>query len=73
MRKSLVCLASVAGIVLGSTAAAAAPVGSRDASPAAKSDHLAGVGTFGVLLAVLIAAGTIEVIASDTHHHPASP
>ena len=73
MRRSLVCLATAAGLVLGSTAAAAAPVGSRSASPAPRSDDLAGVGTFGVLLAVLIAAGTIAVIASDTHHHPASP
>jgi hypothetical protein len=73
IRKSLVSLAA-AGLVLGSTAAAAAPTAAaRDASPVVKSDKLAGIGTFGILIAIVILAGVIAIIASDNHHHPKSP
>ena len=73
-RRSLVSMATAAGLVLASTAAAAAPVAARDASPAAKSDDLAGIGTFGILLGVLIVAGVIAIVATDNNnHHPASP
>jgi hypothetical protein len=74
IRKSLVSLAA-AGLVFGSTAAAAAPVASdaRSGSSVAKSDDLAGIGTFGILLGVLIVAGVIAVVASDDNNHPVSP
>jgi hypothetical protein len=74
IRKTLTSLAA-ASLVLGSTAAAAAPVsGTRGASHVAKSDDLAGIGTFGILLGVLILAGVIAVIATDNNNnHPASP
>ena len=72
-RRSLVSMATAAGLVLGSTAAAAAPVSSREASPAAKSDDLAGIGTFGILLGLLIVAGVIAIVATDNNHKPASP
>jgi hypothetical protein len=75
IRKSLVSLAA-AGMVLGSTAAAAAPVAShaRSASPVTKADDFAGIRTFGVLIGVLVAAGVIAIIATDHHHHnPVSP
>ena len=72
--KSIISLA-VASLVLASTTAAAAPVaGTRGASPVSKSDDLAGIGTFGILLGALIVAGVIAVIATDHNHsHPASP
>jgi hypothetical protein len=73
IHRSLVSLATAAGLVLGSTAAAAAPVASRDASPTAKSDDLAGIGTFGILLGVLILAGVLAIILTDNNHHPVSP
>lgn len=71
-RRSLVSTAVAAGLVLGSTAAAAAPV-SREASPAAKSDDLAGIGTFGILLGLLIVAGVVAIVATDNNHKPTSP
>lgn len=74
IRKTLTSLVA-AGLVLGSTAAAAAPVATaaRDASPVTKSDDLAGIGTFGILLGILIVAGVIAIIASDNNNNPASP
>lgn len=74
IRKALVSLAA-AGLVLGSTAAVAAPVASdaRSASPTAKSDDLAGIGTFGLLLGLLIVAGVIAIIATDNNNNPVSP
>jgi hypothetical protein len=72
--KSIISLAA-ASLVLASTAAAAAPVaGARGASHVAKSDDLAGIGTFGILLGVLLLAGVIAVIATNNNNnHPASP
>jgi hypothetical protein len=72
IRRSLVSLAA-AGLVLGSTAAVAAPAATRDASPTAKSDDLAGIGTFGIILGVLIVAGVVAIIASDNNDNPVSP
>ena len=73
-RRSFISLA-MAGLVLGSTAAVAAPVAShaRSGSRAAQSDDLAGIGTFGILLGVLIAAGLIAIIATNHNNMPASP
>ena len=64
IRKALVALAS-AGMVLGSTAAAAAPVAVDDvraASPVAESE---GLSFYGYGLAFLILLGVVLVIASD--------
>jgi hypothetical protein len=71
-RRPLVSTAVAAGLVLGSTAAVAAPV-AREASPTAKSDDLAGIGTFGILLGLLIVAGVVAVVATDNNNKPASP
>ena len=65
IRKAIVALAS-AGLVLGSTAATAAPVALDDvraASPVADSEGLAG--SWGWILAIIILAGVIGVVASD--------
>jgi len=65
IRKALVALAS-AGMVFGSTAAAAAPVAVGDvraASPVAESEGLRG--SWGWILALIILAGVIGVVASD--------
>ena len=65
IRKALVALAS-AGMVLGSTAAAAAPVAVDDvraASPVGESEQLS---FYGYALAFLILLGVILVIASDS-------
>lgn len=75
IRRSLISLAAV-GMVLGSTAVAAAPVASdtRSGSPVAKSDDLAGIGTFGLLIGLLIVAGVIAIIATDNNNNePVSP
>jgi len=73
IRKALVALAT-AGLVLGSTAAAAAPVavaGARDASPVAEAENL---NTFAWIVALLILLGVIGVIASDGDEDlPTSP
>lgn len=70
IRKALVALAT-AGLVFGSTAAAAAPVaGARDASPVAESENL----RFVWIIALLIALGIIGVIAADGDEDlPTSP
>jgi hypothetical protein len=71
IRKTLIGLAA-AGMVLGSTSAVAAEA--RDASPVSKSEGIAGIGTFGILLGLLIAAGVIAIIVTDNNnHHPKSP
>jgi hypothetical protein len=66
IRKTLIGLAAT-GMIFGSTAAAAAPVAgeARSASQVTKSEDLRGFGSFGILLALLIAAGVILVILSD--------
>ena len=71
LRKTLSSLVA-AGLVLGSTAAVAAPA-ARNASPVAKSDDLAGIGTFGILLGLLIVAGEVAIVATDNNDHPTSP
>ena len=74
IRKALVALAS-AGMVFGSTAAAAAPVAVDDvraASPVAESENVAG--SWGWILALIILAGVIGVVASDGDEDlPTSP
>lgn len=74
IRKTLIGLASVS-MIFGSTAAVAAPVASeaRSASSVSKSEDLTGIGTFGILLGLLIAAGVIAVILSDDNDNPTSP
>ena len=71
IRKALSSIVA-AGLVLGSTAAVAADA--RTASSSSKSENLAGIGTFGILLGLLIVAGVVAIVATDNnHHHPASP
>jgi hypothetical protein len=70
IRKTLSSLVA-AGLVLGSTAAVAAE--GRDASPVSKSDELAGVGTFGILLGLLVVAGVVAIVATDDNDNPVSP
>ena len=69
IRKALVALAS-AGLVLGSTAAAAAPVANRASSPVAESENLG----FAWIIGILILIGVIGVIAADGDEDlPTSP
>ena len=72
IRKSLASLAA-AGLLLGSTAAVAAPAVGRSATPVAKSEDVSGIPTFGIIIGVLIAAAVIAIIATKHHHHPVSP
>jgi hypothetical protein len=74
IRKSLIGLAAT-GLVLGSTAAAAAPAGeARTASSVSETEGLAGIGTFGLLLGILIVAGVLGVVLSDDDDDlPVSP
>lgn len=75
IRKALVALAS-AGMVFGSTAAAAAPVAVNDVrvgSPVAEAEG-AGGSSWAWILALIIVAGVIAVIASDGDEElPVSP
>jgi len=72
IRKALVALAT-AGLVLGSTAAAAAPVavdGARDGSRVGQSENL----NFAWIIGILILIGVIGVIAADGNEDlPTSP
>jgi len=72
IRKALAALAA-AGLVFGSTAAAAAPVaidGARDASPVGDAENL----SFAWIVGVLILLGVIGVIAADGDEElPTSP
>jgi len=73
VRKAIIALAA-AGMMLGSTAAAAAPVAVDDvraASPVADAEGLRG--GWGWILALIILAGVIGVIAADGGDEPASP
>jgi hypothetical protein len=70
IRKTLSSLVA-AGLVLGSTAAVAAEA--RDSSAVSSSENLAGIGTFGILLGLLIVAGVVAVVATDDNNNPASP
>ena len=74
IRKTLLGLAA-AGTILGSTAATAAPAAlDRSGSEIGASEDLAGVGTFGLLLALLIVAGVVAIVASDDDEDlPTSP
>ena len=73
IRKSLLGLAA-AGMVFGSTAATAAPVAMDRAGSEVAGEELAGVGTFGLLLALLIVAGVIAIVMSDDDDDlPTSP
>lgn len=72
IRKALLATVS-AGLVFGSTAAAAAPAigDARSASSVADAEGLSG---FGWILGLIIAAGVIAVIASDNDDDaPVSP
>jgi hypothetical protein len=72
IRKALVALATV-GLVMGSTAAAAAPVavdGARDSSPVGEAENLG----FAWIVGLLILIGVIGVIAADGDEDlPTSP
>ena len=73
IRKSFLGLAA-AGMVLGSTAATATPVAMERAGSDVAGEELAGVGTFGLLLALLIVAGVVAIVASDEDEDlPTSP
>ena len=74
IRKTLLGLAT-AGMLVGSTAATAAPASlDRSGSEIGASEDLAGVGTFGLLLALLIVAGVVAIVASDSDEDlPTSP
>jgi hypothetical protein len=75
IRKALVALAS-AGMVFGSTAHAAAPAAINDvraASPVADAEGTGG-SSWSWILALIIVAGVIAVIASDSDEEiPVSP
>jgi hypothetical protein len=73
IRKALVALAA-AGMVFGSTAAAAAPAfGARSASPVADAENTKG-NSFMWIVGILILLGVIGVIAADGNEDlPASP
>ena len=76
VRKALAALAC-AGLVLGSGAAAAAPVAAdnvRAASPIDEGESLRGMrGSFGIILALIIVAGVLGVIFAGDEDPPASP
>ena len=74
IRKALIALAS-AGLVFGSTAAAAAPATNdvRSASPVGHAEAMRG-GSWAWILALIIVVGVIGVIAADSEEAlPASP
>lgn len=72
LRKTVLGLAS-AGVLLGSTAAAAAPVDARDAAPVVESE-MGDFGGLGWLLALVIVAGVVLVVVGDADEDsPTSP
>ena len=76
VRKALAALAC-AGLVLGSSAAAAAPAAADDArvaSPLSEGEGLRGMrGSFGIMLALIIVAGVLGVIFAGDEDPPESP
>ena len=76
VRKAVAALAC-AGLVLGSSAAAAAPVAIddvRSSSPVAESDSLRGMrGSFGIILILIIIAGVLGVVFAGDTDSPESP
>jgi hypothetical protein len=73
IRKALVALAS-AGMVFGSTAAAAAPVAVDDVRAASPVAEAEGLRSWHWILVVIILAGVIGVIAADGNENvPTSP
>jgi hypothetical protein len=76
VRKALAALAC-AGLVFGSSAAAAAPVAIDDvraSSPVAESDSLRGMrGSFGIILILIIIAGVLGVVLAGDEGSPESP
>ncbi len=73
IRKALFATVS-AGLIFGSTAAAAAPAAVGDARSASSVADAEGLSGFGWILGLLIAAGVIAVIASDDDDNaPVSP
>ena len=76
VRKALAGLAC-AGMVVGSSAAAAAPVAVDDvraSSPVAESDSLRGMrSSFGIILALIVIAGVLGVVLAGDQDPPASP
>ena len=71
IRKALIGLAS-AGLVFGSTAAAAAPVAMDDVRVGSSVDQAEELSSFGWVVAVLIFAGVIGVILADDDEDPIS-
>lgn len=73
-RKSVFGLAT-AGLLLGSTAATAAPLPVRDAAPVLESEELENMGTLGIILGLAIVAGIIAVVIADADEDeaPTSP
>ena len=63
-RKTVLGLAS-AGLLLGSTAAAAAPADMRIGEPVTEAEDLAG-GNVGWIIGVLVLIGVIAVVVADT-------
>ena len=73
IRKALVALAT-AGMVFGSTAAAAAPVAVDEARAASPVGEAENIGSWGWILALLIVVGVIGIIAADGDEEtPVSP
>lgn len=71
IRKTFVSLAA-AGLVLGSTAAAAAPVAMDDVRVGSSVGQAEEIGSFGWVVALLLALGVLGVILADDSEDPVS-